>query len=70
MIRESMAQADLTVWPQIALVFFIVFFVAVGLWTFIKGRNHGFDKIAAMPLEDSAWQELEGATSAQSTLKG
>ena len=44
----------LTQLPLFALVFFLVFFLAVVLWVTAVKRPADFEAVAALPLEDSS----------------
>lgn len=51
-LTDIMSAADLSVWPQIALVIFLAIFTAVVIKTFAKSQQKSHDEASFLPLED------------------
>ena len=51
MIRDVLARADLTLWPQFGLAVFFLFFVLMALRTMRTSRTE-MDRNAQLPLND------------------
>ena len=45
--------AELTVWPQITLVVFLVFFIGITLWVFRPSGSQSYRDASRLPLDDS-----------------
>lgn len=50
-LTDIMSNADLTIWPEIAMVIFAVVFTALCVRTFAKGQKAAYEEAARLPLE-------------------
>ena len=50
-LSELMSNMDLTFWPQVALVIFIVIFIGVVIKTFSKSQKVKQEEASRLPLE-------------------
>ncbi len=53
-LSDIMSRLDLSIYPQIALVIFLVVFVCVMIRAFSRSRAAELDHAASLPLEDDA----------------
>jgi cbb3-type cytochrome oxidase subunit 3 len=51
-LTDIMSGAGLAIYAQIALVIFVVVFIAIVLRTFAPSRRREMDELAHLPLED------------------
>lgn len=56
-LTDLMSGANLAIYPQIALVIFLVVFIAVAIMTFKKGSQPLWERARQMPLEDDVKEE-------------
>ena len=56
MIHDVLTRSANSLWPQIALIIFVLCFVGVIIWTY-AGRKDRFQNQAALPLEDDSNSE-------------
>jgi cbb3-type cytochrome oxidase subunit 3 len=57
-LSDIMSGLDLSIYPQVALVIFLVVFAAVMLRLFSRTRAREFAHAAALPLEDDSTNSL------------
>ena len=60
MIQDVITRSANSLWPIIALIIFVLCFVGVLIWTY-RGRKDRFKREAALPLDDSTSEHLNGA---------
>ena len=53
-LSDIMSRLDLSIYPQVALVLFLIVFVSVMTRTFSRTRAQELDHAAHLPLEDDA----------------
>ncbi len=53
-LSDIMGRLDLSFYPQVALVIFLVVFAAVMLRVFSRSRSHEFNHAASLPLEEDS----------------
>jgi len=53
-----MGQADLAIWPQLALVIFFAVFVAVVFRVFQRSRVEEFKRAAMLPLDEEGSENV------------
>lgn len=53
-LSDIMSRLELSFYPQVALVIFLVVFASVMIRTFSRSRAGAFDHAASLPLEDDA----------------
>lgn len=51
-LSDIMAAAGLSFYAQVALVLFLIVFVAIAIRTFLPSRSRELDAAARLPLED------------------
>lgn len=51
-LSDIMAAAGLSLYAQIALVLFLIVFVAIAIRTFLPSRSRELDEASRLPLED------------------
>ncbi len=51
-LSDIMAAAGLSFYAQVALVLFLIVFVAIAIRTFLPSRSRELDEAARLPLED------------------
>ena len=51
-LSDIMGAANLSVYAEIAMILFLVAFVAIVIMTFAPGRQKTFDAASRMPLDD------------------
>lgn len=51
-LSDIMAEMDLTIWPEIAIVIFLVAFAAIAVRTFGKKNQRAIEEASKLPLED------------------
>jgi cbb3-type cytochrome oxidase subunit 3 len=60
-LSELMSNMNLTFWPQVALVIFMVIFVGVVFKTFAKSQQSKHEEASRLPLEgDEPTREVNG----------
>lgn len=64
MLRDAIANADLAVWPQIALLLFMAVFILAAAWLMLPGQRVRLAQAAQLPLHD----EDQGASSSKEEL--
>ncbi len=52
LVRDVIAHADLAVWAELALIAFMVAFIAVVVWLYVVRRPADFKELEMLPLED------------------
>ena len=52
-LTDIMSEAHLHVWAEIALVMFVVLFVAVVAYVFSRRNRATFDRASRLPLDDA-----------------
>lgn len=60
-LSDIMGHLDLSVYPQVALVLFLIIFAAVMLRVFSRSRYHEFNRAASLPLEDDSTPKISTA---------
>jgi len=50
-LRDVVAGADLTVWPQVALVLFFAIFLGIVVYLAVRGER-SWDRMRRLPLDD------------------
>ena len=45
-------QIELTLWPKVSVVVFLVVFLAIVVWTIWLSSSRVYDRAARLPLED------------------
>ncbi len=58
MIQQVLGAADLTFWPEVALVIFIAVFTLMIAWTLRPGSRRNYQEIARIPLEDEGSSDV------------
>lgn len=58
-LRDIVSNADLSLYPQVALCLFLAAFVAVALRVVLRGSAAEWERAAALPLEAGAPVEAE-----------
>ena len=61
-LSDIMGHAGLAIYAEVALIVFMIAFVAVALWTFAPWRKREMDEASRLPLDDgSEGSERPGA---------
>jgi len=69
-LSDVVSHSGLSFYAEVALVLFLIAFVAIAIWIFRPGRRSEMDHMSRLPLDDGASASLDGASSSDQAYHG
>lgn len=60
-LSDIMGNANLTFYPIVAMIIFLIVFVAVGYWALSKRNKERFEQASLLPLEDAMTKKSDSS---------